>query len=352
MTVQQPGGTGPTYGASPAGAPQPLQFNQQQHPANQPMSYSAMPQPTQPAFMPPGGQPVQSYQPQLLPNGKPMGRWARGRRLYKLSYAILKDDKDLFLLPILSAVSMILMVLVFGLPALIGAIELHAHGSSAGAISTVGYVLLVPMYLAVSFSNYFFGAALIAGATMKLNGQQATVGMCLREAGKHAGKIFLWSVISCTVGLILNAIERHRLVGAIIGGIIGVAWSILTSFIVPVLIYENLGVVGSIKRSGQIIKQRWGENLAGGISLIGGVFLWMLAGIAISIVLLFVLPVVGLFALFLAIGIPIVVASAVGGVFKAALYQFAVTGQSPAFGGFTTDDFMSAYRQKRGLFRR
>ena len=38
-------------------------------------------------------------------------------------------------------------------------------------------------------------------------------------------------------------------------------------FVVPVIAYEGLGPIGAFKRSSQIMKQKWGESLAGTFSL-------------------------------------------------------------------------------------
>ena len=90
----------------------------------------------------------------------------------------------------------------------------------------------------------------------------------LALARQHIGKIFVWALITATVGMILRAIqERSGIVGRIVIGIVGIAWSVLTFFVVPVLLYEPVGVGESIKRSASIFRQRWGEQFIGNATI-------------------------------------------------------------------------------------
>ena len=68
--------------------------------------------------------------------------------------------------------------------------------------------------------------------------------------------------------------ENLGSVGKIITGLIGIAWSIATFFVVPVIAYENMGPIDAFKRSVQIMKDKWGEKLGstfsfGLITLVG-----------------------------------------------------------------------------------
>ena len=85
---------------------------------------------------------------------------------------------------------------------------------------------------------------------------------------RRIGVVLSWAVFAATVGTILKAIQENAgIVGKIITGLIGIVWNIAVFFVVPVIAYEGLGPIGAFKRSSQIMKQKWGESLAGTFSL-------------------------------------------------------------------------------------
>jgi hypothetical protein len=71
--------------------------------------------------------------------------------------------------------------------------------------------------------------------------------------------------------LLDNLAQRFGKIGEIVMriiiGMLGLAWSILTIFVVPVLVYEGLGPIDAIKKSAQVIKHTWGESLIKSIGL-------------------------------------------------------------------------------------
>jgi len=70
-----------------------------------------------------------------------------------------------------------------------------------------------------------------------------------------------------TVSAIVKIVQDNPgSLGRIIKGLIGVAWSIATFFVIPVIAYGNLGPIGAFKRSVQLMKEKWGESLAAGFS--------------------------------------------------------------------------------------
>jgi hypothetical protein len=136
--------------------------------------------------------------------------------------------------------------------------------------------------------------------------------------------------------------------GNIIVSLLGVAWSLLTFFVVPVLLYEPLGVGASIKRSASIFKQKWGEQVVGNATIGLAMFL---VGVALALALgglAFAVP--GLAPVAIVIGVlAMLVLAALGsvltGVFNAALYRYATTGE--AGGTFSEQDLAGSFRPKR-----
>src|SRR5207237_6690384 len=97
------------------------------------------------------------------------------------------------------------------------------------SLSPVQYLILAAFYFCTSFIAIFFNAAIVGAATIRLQGGDPTLSDGLRLAWSHAGKIVAWAAVTATVGLILRSLEeRAGLLGRIVLGIIGAAWSAIT----------------------------------------------------------------------------------------------------------------------------
>ncbi|HYM40341.1 MAG TPA: DUF6159 family protein, partial [Thermoplasmata archaeon] len=193
-------------------------------------------------------------------------------------------------------------------------------------------LLFVLYYVVTFFVGLFFNAAIIGAATIRLNGGSPTLADGLRIARENVKRIFLWAVFAATVAMILRAIqERLGFIGKFIIGLVGIAWSLATFFVVPVLIYEKLGPWAAVKRSAHIFKSTWGETLVGGFSM-GAIFVLLglagllapLLGFVVGGILGLVVGIVVLVVYWIILGL---VASAANSILIAALYRYATTGK-------------------------
>src|ERR671919_2452885 len=188
-----------------------------------------------------------------------MERIRRGFRLLGASWDVLRSDKELLVLPVLSFLAIAVATAAIGAVAWAGGL-----GSERESLTPFDYVYLGIFYFVAYFIGIFFNAAVVGAATIRLQGGDPTVGDGLRLAASKLGKIAGWAAISATVGLILRSLEeRFGFLGDLIVGLIGVVWGAVTFFVVPVLLYEPVGAVEGIKRSASIFKQRWGETFVG-----------------------------------------------------------------------------------------
>ncbi len=271
-----------------------------------------------------------------------MGSIARGFRLAKASWTVVRQDRELIALPILSFLCSLVVVAVFALGA--AGIGLPAQGRPA---SPGLYVLGFVLYVALSFVTIFFNAAVIGTAMKRLKGEPATLREGLSLARAHLGAIFVWALITATVGMVIRTLqERSGILGRIVLGLIGFVWSVLTFFVVPVLLYEEGGVGGAIKRSGSIFRQRWGEQFVGNATIGLAMFLVAIPVVAIGVAVAAVVPIVGIPLLVIAVGAIMAVGAACSGVFNAALYRYATTGETS--GAFTLEDMNASFRPRRG----
>jgi len=274
-----------------------------------------------------------------------MGRISHTIELAKASWQVLKADKELLLLPVLSLLATIAVAASFLAPIL-----LAGDGANLKNPGTVGYVLLFFAYVVLAFITIFFNAALVHAANQRLDGGDPTVGSALRGAAGKVHRILPWALVTATVSIILRAIEeRAGVVGRIVSGIAGIAWSLVTFLVIPVLVIEDIGVTDAVKRSGAMFKRTWGENVAAqmGFGLLGLVAMLPallvgaagvaaggpLAGIGIGIAVLWVLTVA-------------MVLSALNGIFQTALYRFAAGVDTQ--GAFGSQDLGAAFAPKRG----
>ena len=261
--------------------------------------------------------------------------------LMKMSWRVLMLDRELILFPIFSGVAIIaLMSVLFGVGAASGTLD---RIGSEGPYTVSDAALAMGFTFTASAIVIFFNAALVAAALERLRGGDPTVKSGLIAALAHLPQILAWALISVVVAMVLQALrERGGIAGRLASMIGGVAWSLATFFVIPVLVSEGLGPIAAIKRSGGLLRDTWGSQVTAnfGFTLIGVVAVLAVilpAGLIFAVVH----PVVGL-----ALGVPgvvLVVAAlqALQAIFKAALYDYA-NGDDPH--GFDRDTLEAAYR--------
>jgi hypothetical protein len=150
-----------------------------------------------------------------------------------------------------------------------------------------------------------------------------------------------WAALSATVGVVLNVLKgstdkKGNGVGNIISSILGAAWNVVTFLVVPILAAEGLGPIEALKRSWELLKRSWGEQISGTISIglvfgligfLGSVVLVGL-GVGLSIALDTFIPGI-LFGVILIGYIMLIslLSSTLNGIFTAAVYAYAAEGQ-------------------------
>ncbi len=253
-----------------------------------------------------------------------MGRFANSKHLAGASWGVLRADKELMAIPVLGAV--VSGVVAIGVGAVVySTLETttDAAGQTTTSANPAAIVLGLIGLLVVAIITQLFAGALVAGANERFEGGDPTIGSAFSKAMTRLGPIVGWTATNATVGVILSAArEKAGFLGDIVVGIIGAAWNIVTWLVMPVIIVEGIGPLAATKRSAVLIKSKWGENLIaqGGLGLFG--LLIMLPGIIAFVALSSVLPVVGIPLLVLFLAIAFTVLSALGAIFRTALYRF------------------------------
>jgi hypothetical protein len=204
-----------------------------------------------------------------------------------------------------------------------------------------GYFVLFLFYLVQYTVVYFNSTALVGAAIIRLRGGDPTVRDGYKIAGQRILPILGWALISATVGLILKMLsnksdERRWSIGNLIASILGATWNVLTFLVVPVLAVEGLGPIEAIKRSWELLKRSWGEQISGTLSIgliftligIAGGMLLLDIGVGLTLWLKTSIPIIVCAALFLFfIMIVALLSSTLNGIFSAAVYAYAADGQ-------------------------
>ncbi len=290
-----------------------------------------------------------------------MSRFSNSVSLVKSSWNVLSHDKELLALPVISGVVTLIAMSPFAASAfLIGMSTAGTSGQqsdSSAAMGPLGWLFLFIGYLVAAYITIFFQSALILAANERLSGGSPTLGSALSAAMSRAGHILPWAILSATVSMVLKAVqERSGILGRVVVGLVGMAWTLVTFLVLPILVIEGTGVKDALTRSASAFRRTWGENVVGnaGIGLVSAVavFAGLLvaaligaAGVATGLAALVVLAVVAFVLWVLVVS---VFSAALSGVFQTALYRFAVLGEEPH--GFSNDQIAGAFRQRSGRF--
>lgn len=188
-------------------------------------------------------------------------RLSNGWQISMNSFKVLKENKQLIIFPILSGISMILIMgSFFGVMLGLSGWDFDRLEQQDDLVY-IGVTLLY--YLVNYFVVVFFNVALTHCTRLYFHGEEVSIRKGIDYSISRIGAIFSWALFAATVGTVLKYLQDNAgWVGRIIIGILGIAWSVTTFFVVPVIAYENLGPLGAFKRSAQLMKSKWGESAA------------------------------------------------------------------------------------------
>lgn len=263
-------------------------------------------------------------------------RFSRSWEMVKASAAVLRSDRELMLFPVLSGLATLLVLATFALPTL--ALRLFSDG-----FGVTGALLGFAFYFCTYSVMIFFNCALVGAAMIRLDGGDPTLSDGLAAARSRLGAIFGYAAIAATVGVLLQALKGkdNNFVVRLVGSGLGMAWTLATFLVVPVLVSRDIGPVDALKQSVQLLKRTWGENAVGqlGIGAAFGVLTTVAVLLSLALVLVaaqaswMLAVVVGVVC---GIGVLMlgVYQAALTGIYSAVLYRYAVTQElPPAFRG-------------------
>lgn len=288
-----------------------------------------------------------------------MNAFTRSWKITQLTFRVINQDRELIWFALLSFLFSTLFAIAMIVPSVVPTIM--AEGISQDSLQIFQYIIIFLTYFGLAFIATFFNVCVVYTTKIRFEGGNATFGESMRFAFTKLGLIFQWSLLSATVGLLLKILDNlasrlgkgGQIIASILIGLLGMAWSVISIFVVPVLVYEGLGPIDAVKKSTQVIKKTWGESLIRhfGLGLIQ--FLVFVIIIALSFGFTYVLAntfdVIGL-AIGIGVGILLMlltglIFSVANTIFNTALYVYA--NKSLVAEGFDEETVKGAFINKR-----
>ena len=282
-----------------------------------------------------------------------MNTFQRSWEILKMSVDVMKKDKELFLFPLVGGIFSILFVIAMIFPTVIVAPTTEAVGTG-----TSFYLIIFLIYFGLAIIATFFNTCVVYTVKTRFDGGNASFWDSIKFAFSRLHLILAWGAISATVGLILRILDEiadrmggiGEIVIHIITSLLGAVWSMLTMFVIPAMVYHNVGPIDAIKKSTKALKNTWGESLVRyyGLGLIQVILI--IVGIVLGVV--FAILTVGIPFLFYAVVLiaiiylvaVIVFFNVANTIFNTALYVYADTGKAPK--AYNTEVIENAFAKK------
>ena len=259
----------------------------------------------------------------------------RGWEMSKLSMSVVKKDPELMVYMILAGVMSLACLIGMSLPVMF---EMEWAGNADGAFTPAYLMCSFVGYMVLSIVVVFWNCAIIANANIRLTGGDPKFADGVNAALKSVPIILVWGTIAGTVGLLLKFLEgvarssdhpAAAAVATVIHVIGGLAWGLMTFFMIPHLILENKSIGDAFKASKTTFFDTWGENIVSGLGIGAIAFLFAIPIIGLTIGLTIVAGPFGLLVGAVLIGLLIAWANAAEQVAVVALFRYAKDKKMP-----------------------
>ena len=170
-------------------------------------------------------------------------------QITKLSWKVLQLDRELIFFPIMGTIGAIIVgVIAAGVFAGTGTFD-RLGGGDETEFNVVDLIISLVAYFGALYMVIFCNAALVAAARERLEGGDPNVMSGIRAVRGMWLAILGWTLITGTVGLILQALQGAardsgngvmRIVAIILVALLQTAWAYITFFVIPVLVVERI----------------------------------------------------------------------------------------------------------------
>ncbi|HEY5201687.1 MAG TPA: DUF6159 family protein [Acidothermaceae bacterium] len=261
------------------------------------------------------------------------GNISAGFRLLPTCVAALMADPTLLFVP--------LVVLFVGGVASAGYVALFgglAHLLTGG--SAVVAVKTLPLAVVLAVVSVVGRAVVVADATQRLQGAKPRIDMAWRLTVTRLPALIGFGVAQA-VESTMTAALRNSAAGRIAANVTDKAWDFATFLAVPAILFEKVGPLAAVRRSGSLVASRWGTQLTAQAVLSFAIAVCTIPLAVIAIVVASANAALGIGLLVAILLAAIAVSSALNGILSAAMYRFATTGMLAP--GFDEADMWSVF---------
>jgi hypothetical protein len=203
-------------------------------------------------------------------------RLAISRTILSQSLKLLKREKHLLILPILSALILTAFFIAFTIFAIkTGAFDFDPNEERGFWSPILRPLIILPLALPIGILVSILNGALAYGLHEALEGRHATVKASLRRAFSRWRSFTGFSIISLIVagilqllGALLAKLQIIPYLGRLTQSLGMLAFAAATFFVVPILVVQrDPTTTSAIKESATIAKAQWGKSVAGIITI-------------------------------------------------------------------------------------
>jgi hypothetical protein len=314
-----------------------------------------------------------------------MGKIKTSWSLFKCSLAVIVKNKRLLLFPVIEFLFIVIIAIFFLSPIFLWdsghSITESAHWEALGEhygkmienkeitneakkealFGKNSFAWGVLFYLISMFSATFFNVAFYNEIINGLNDKRVSILRGFKAALSKIKLIMIWSLFAGIVGIIIRTLEQRLcFIGRWIMALIGIAWSVASIFIIPVIIREDKSAnpLKLLKTSALMLKKTWGETVIGYVG-IGSFFSFLIFIPFLLLIGMFLIPffipeigylmgisfVLLLFHAIFIIPILVYFANVTHHIYRGALYVYASEGVVP--GSFDEEMMNRAWKVKK-----
>ena len=244
-----------------------------------------------------------------------MRRIERSIALFRVCFGVLREHRGLIAFPLVSLLATLIVVAGFFGPVF----GLMAHAGNPGP---AGDVILACGYVVLSCVTVFCNAALIHSASVALAGGTPSFRDGFGAAASRKGAVLAWGAFSGTVSLLMRVAEqRLGPLGRIFAALGGLAWNMVAFMVLPVIVLDGISPQAAVRRSTELLRRTWGQQLGAIIGIGFGAFLVWAPSIVLFIVLASVGGAAGALAGLIVCGLSLLAVAVLAGAYQTALYR-------------------------------
>jgi hypothetical protein len=276
--------------------------------------------------------PAQSFYPVGSRLGV-FGQISAGFRLLPACWVALMAEPTLLFVPL--AVLFVGGVAAAGYIAAFGGLA-HPLTGGSGAVA----FKTLPLTVVLAVVSVIGRAVVVADATQRLQGAKPRIDKAWTLTVSRLPALIGFGVAQA-VESTMTAALRNSAAGRIAANVTDKAWDFATFLAVPAILFENVGPLVAVRRSGSLVASRWGTQLTAQAVLSFAISFCTIPLVIVAIFVASANAALGIALLVAIVLASIAVSSALNGILSAAMYRFATTGMLAP--GFDESDMWSVF---------